>query len=395
MIGHHHRRSLRTLIPATLAAGVILLAGCSSGSPVAGPSSTATTAPSSRTIWLCRPGLANDPCTSSTATTVITASGATSTQPAAAPAAPPIDCFYVYPTVSGQSTINANLSIDPEETAIAVAQASRFAPNCRIFAPVYRQVTLRGAIGGGDPQHPSGSGQAATALAYSDVKAAWENYLAHDNNGRGFVLIGHSQGSGHLIQLIKDDIDNNPAVRNHLVSAILLGGNVAVPVGKDVGGSFQNLPACRRPDQIGCVVAYSSFLNTPPPDSMFGRVAGNPSLQVLCTNPANLAVGGTGVLRPYFNTTPFPGQIGMVSGKTPTAPTPWVTTPDLYRAQCATLGGATVLHVQPIVTAGDKRDLVTESAGAPLGLHLFDVNIAYGNLVDLVGSQSAAYQQHT
>jgi hypothetical protein len=68
-----------------------------------------------------------------------------------------------------------------------------------------------------------------------------------------------------------------------------------------------------------------------------------------------------------------------------------VTTPDLYSAQCQTLAGATVLHVQQI-TPGDRRALLTESAGPTLGLHLYDVNVAYGNLVSLVGSQSAAYQ---
>lgn len=389
-------RSHRALLAATLAAGLAMVGACSSGRAASNPPTNRTSSPASssaHTTWLCRPGLADDPCTSSTAATVVTATGATSAQPVVPPGTPPIDCFYVYPTVSAQPTINANLNIDPEIRAIAVVQASRFAPQCRIFAPVYRQVTLRGAVGGGDPQHPSGSGQAAAALAYSDVKAAWEDYLAHDNNGRGFVLIGHSQGSGHLIQLIKEDIDPNPAVRSRLVSAILLGGNVKVPVGKDVGGDFQNIPACRRPDQTGCVVAYSSFLNTPPPDSLFGRVPGNPALQVLCTNPANLA-GGSATLQPYFSTTPFPGPIGAVSGKVPTAPTPWITTPGLYKAQCQILAGANVLHVQPIITPGDKRTLVTESAGATLGLHLFDMSIAYGNLVDLVGSEGLAYQHH-
>jgi hypothetical protein len=388
-IGYRSRQAV------VVAAVIAALTACSSGGSA---TNSATTTPSaatgtSTTKWLCRPGLADDPCTTSTAATVISATGATSNQPAAAPGTPPIDCFYVYPTVSSQTTVNANLNIDPEIRAIAVAQASRFAPDCRIFAPVYRQLTLAGAVGRGDPQHPAGSGQAPAALAYSDVKAAWEDYLAHDNNGRGFVLIGHSQGSGRLIQLIKDDIDNNPAVRNHLVSAVLLGGNVQVPVGKDVGGSFQNVPACRSNDQNGCVVAYSSFLNTPPQDTLFGRVPNNPALQVLCTNPANLA-GGSGALQPYFNTTPFPGPIGAVSAKPPTAPTPWVTEPGLYTAQCQNLAGADVLHVTPVVIPGDTRTLLTETAGPTLGLHLYDVNIAYGNLVDLVKTQSDAYQHH-
>jgi len=70
-------------------------------------------AEASRTVWLCRPGLADNPCASNLETTVVSADG-TSTVESAVPAEdPPIDCFYVYPTVSGQTTVNATLNIDP------------------------------------------------------------------------------------------------------------------------------------------------------------------------------------------------------------------------------------------------------------------------------------------
>jgi hypothetical protein len=351
--------------------------------------------------------MADNPCLTSTAATVVGPAGPTSTQTAAPAGDPPIDCFYVYPTVSGQTSINADDTIDPEEAAIASLQASRFAPRCRIFAPMYRQWTITGMAGSGDLQHPHGSGLETAAIAYGDVKAAWENYLANDNHGRGFVLIGHSQGSIWLTRLIQEEIDNNPAVRSRLVSAILLGGPVYVPTGKAVGGVFENIPACRRPDQTGCVIAYASFLNTPPADSELGRTNGGPQtllnwfgikllaatpMQALCTNPADLA-GGSGALMPYFSTTPFPGPIGVALGDgSPQAPTPWITTPGLYQAQCQSVGGASYLHVRPIITPGDTRALITQAAGPDYGLHFLDVNLAYGNLVDLVGSQTTAYR---
>jgi len=89
-------------------------------STTAGPSTTASPPAPSNTVWLCRPGLADNPCESDLTTTVVSVDG-TSTTEAAAPAKdPPIDCFYVYPTVSSQQTENANLNIDPEEKAVAV-----------------------------------------------------------------------------------------------------------------------------------------------------------------------------------------------------------------------------------------------------------------------------------
>ena len=103
------------------------------------------------------------------------------------------------------------------------------------------------------------------------MQAAWQDYLAHDNHGRGVILIGHSQGAGMLIGLLRRQIDDVPATRKLLVSAMVLGGNVTVPVGQTVGGSFQHVPACTSDTQTGCVIAYSSFDQPPPADSLFGR----------------------------------------------------------------------------------------------------------------------------
>jgi hypothetical protein len=248
---------------------------------------------------------------------------------------------------------------------------------------MYRQLTLTtiGATGVDKT--------AARDLAYGDVLSAWQDYLAHYNNGRGVVFIGHSQGTGMLTRLIASEIDPNPAVRSRLVSALLIGGNVTVAKGQDVGGAFQNIPACRSTDQTGCVVAYSSFTEPPPPDSRFGRTS-NGDLEVLCVNPASLA-GGAGPLQPYFGTAPFPGTIGALLMKPPPLPTAWVATPGLYAAHCESSGGANWLQVDTTNVTGDQRPVVTQSIGPTWGLHLYDVNLALGNLVDLVRQQAAAY----
>ena len=114
-------------------------------------------------------------------------------------------------------------------------------------------------------------------VGYQDVLAAWHDYLVHDNNGRGVVFLGHSQGEGVLIQLLRQKIDPNPKLRRLLVSAVILGGNVTVKRGSDVGGDFQHIPACRSRAQTGCVIAYSSFAQPPPANSLFGRVGGGPA----------------------------------------------------------------------------------------------------------------------
>jgi hypothetical protein len=329
---------------------------------------------------------------------VVSADGTSTTESATPAKDPPIDCFYVYPTVSDQKTQNATLQIDPEEKAIAVQQAARFSQVCKVYAPMYRQLTLAAISGATGDELPAGDTASARALAYGDVLSAWQDYMAHYNNGRGVVLIGHSQGTMMLTYLIASEVDPNPDVLSHLVSALLLGGNVMVAKGEDVGGDFQNIPACRSADQTGCVVAYSSFNEPPPADSFFGRVGVGPirgqqdgsRLQVLCVNPASLS-GGTGALKPYFGTAPFPGTIGTLLGKLPPIPTPWVAYPRLYTAHCESSGGADWLQVDTTIVAGDQRPVQQQSIGAAWGLHLYDVSIALGNLVDLVSQQSAAF----
>jgi hypothetical protein len=392
------RGNARRWILAGVALSLITVVGSSCGGESETEAPSATTSPEapSDTVWLCRPGLADNPCEADLTATVLFADGTNTTEEAAPAEDPPIDCFYVYPTVSGQETINANLDIDPEEKAVALHQAARFSEVCTVYAPMYRQFTLKAINTEG------GITAEAAALAYGDVLSAWQDYLAHYNNGRGVVLIGHSQGAGMLTRLVATEIDPNPDVLRLLVSALLLGANVTVAVGQDVGGDFQKVPACRSADQTGCVVAYSSFNEPPPPDASFGRVGIGPrsfeqqpnaNLRVLCVNPASPS-GGTGALDPYFSTTPLPGALGAVVGVgLPSAPTPWLAYPGLYTARCESSGGADWLQVDTTNIAGDERWVVSQVLGPAWGLHLVDVNIALGNLVELVRQQTAAFSE--
>jgi hypothetical protein len=341
---------------------------------------------SARTVWLCKPGQSPDPCNVSLATTVFspTLHKLSVIHPARVKK-PAIDCFYVYPTVSDQATTLANLHIDPEERSIALYQAARYSQYCRVFAPMYRQVTVT-ALNSGNRESPQ---QLATPL--NDVRAAFATYLRKDNHGRGFVLIGHSQGSFVLEQLIAKDVDSKPAVRKRLVSAILLGGNVLVKRHKTIGGSFQHIPACRSNTQLACVIAFSTFDQPPPANSLFGRttVAGE---HVLCTNPAALD-GGAAKVEPIFPSQPFaPGTL-IAAGITllkitqPTASTQWISEPGSYRAQCSSAGGANVLQI----TALDGAQTATPSPDPTWGLHLLDANIELGNLISVVHSEANAY----
>ena len=341
---------------------------------------------SARTTWLCAPGIARNPCLSSEKTTVELADGSSYVERAKPSKRPPIDCFYVYGTVSGQRTENANLKIGPEETQAAVHQASRFSQACRVYVPIYPQLTVA-AISA-----PSGVTLQGIVTAFFGVVGAFDEYLADYNHGRGFVLIGDSQGAAILTELIREQIDPNPLLRAKLVSAILLGGNLIVPEGKTVGGSFEHIPTCQSELQTACLIAFSSFLQEPPSRSDFGRPtnAWIPKAEVVCVNPTDpVQDGDAGSALGYYPTEPFPGPLEPFV-QVPKAPTPWVATPGEYSVRCVKANGASWLQLTRASLA-DPREALLETLGPLWGTHLDDANAVMGNLLAMVGQQASAY----
>jgi len=347
--------------------------------------------------WLCRPGR-HDACDVDLTTTVISANGKLTREPWAANPKAQIDCFYVYPTVSLDPTPNSDMVAGEEELSVVRVQAARFGSQCRVYAPLYRQVTLaalRSILAGR-------SVAVDRNLAYNDVLDSWNYYLQHDNQGRGVVLIGHSQGSMVLTELIKREIDGKP-IQKQLISALLLGTNLPVPREKDVGGAFQQVPLCRNSKQIGCVITYVSFrANAPPPaNSRFGKVAGQDMIAG-CTNPAALK-GGSGELHAYLSTRGSGASAAPVvlpwSKDAPAIDTPFVSVPGMLTAECVSNEKGSYLAVTVHSDPADPRtdeitgDVVREGKVLPeWGLHLIDVNLGIGNLIDIVRDQTKAYR---
>src|SRR5579884_4148788 len=130
---------LRLLPLVALAA--LALTGCGGSKPAPRAAAPVPARDAAGTLWLCRPGMAADPCLGSLATTMVGAHGGAHVVHYARPANPAVDCFYVYPTISSDPTVNARRVAEYAIRAVAFAQIGRFAPDCRIYAPVYRQIT--------------------------------------------------------------------------------------------------------------------------------------------------------------------------------------------------------------------------------------------------------------
>lgn len=341
--------------------------------------------------WLCKPGLAENQCiVNSLETTVVHPDGSTTVEQHQGSDDHSVDCFYVYPTVdlSGEPGNHTDLSdislmLDP-----LLAHAARFTASCRVFAPLYRQVTL-GTFGAPNADE-------FLDFAYRDVEAAWRHYLAHDNGGRSFIIMGHSQGTQMTTRLIQENIDPSPELRGKLVVALLIGGGVFVPEGQVVGGSFQNLPLCTTAEEIGCVIAYRTYAEGFPPTNDSNVVSG-PGTDTACTNPA--ALGGGEAM---FQTAYFPLDVNQPLfqvGSFPPYGTAFAAYPDFYAGECVKDGNnRSYLEIRIRPGPGDVREnpiVFTHPALAPsfLGTHILDYNFPMGDLTDLVETKIAALQE--
>jgi len=342
-------------------------------------------------MWLCRPGNDPDECDTNIDATELLPDGTTRLVPHVKAADPAFDCFYVYPTVKltspGPMTDFSNVSItlDP-----LVSHAARFNQLCRMYAPLYRQNGVVPGAGGA----PTGGG--SFALGMNDVHDALKYYLEHLNNGRKFVLMGHSQGTGMLTSVIAQDVDNVPAVRAKLISALLIGGSIGVPAGAAVGGTYQNIPLCTQPGQVGCVVSYVSYSKEVPPSaaSTFGKapVAGQIAA---CTEPASLAgragltYAGSYIRMNRVNKTFDPQGIELLP---PGIQTPFVVYRDALRGECKNSGEFSYLEISLQMKPGDLRPAPPyrfPAVEASLGLHIVDYNLELDDLIETVRLQAA------
>jgi hypothetical protein len=373
-------RSLSFLAAAALAAASPLPAQAPSPAPDYSKDST----------WLCLPGRA-DTCSTPLPTTPLNPTGYGSPGKSSIAKDPPLDCFYVYPTVSRDPGLNSDLNVS-EEKAAAEAQFARFASVCRPFAPIYRQMTVGAIVAfttGGDVKQ-------AAATAYGDVVAAWHNYLATRSNGRPFVLIGHSQGSIMLQMLIANEIEKDPALAARMKLAIIPGYNLLVPEGKLVGGTFKKTPLCSREGETGCVISWVSFRekNVPPAGALFG-VADQPGMTVGCVNPGRPGSRDWVPLDSYWSahsSYPVPGGPIQWSTEGPPA-TPFVRIQGLVSAKCINDGPRGYLWIR---TNADPKDKRTDRIGGEVGvlgmflpgwgMHLSDLAIAQGDLIREVGA---------
>jgi hypothetical protein len=337
-------------------------------------------------MWLCRPGLKQNYCQDDLTATTVAPDGSQRVVDHKAARRATFDCFYVYPTVdlSPVPGNHTDFSVIKNELDPLLNQAARFNRLCRLYAPLYRQVTIGSFIAPNSAE--------LLDVAYGDVLDAFKHYMANNNRGRSIVLIGHSQGTQMLTRLMKEEFDGSAQLRRRLMSALLIGGaGLHVPQGKTVGGTFQQIRVCTKPNQTACVIGYNSYLadQPPRPGAFFG--AAPEGMEAICTNPAALG-GGRGTFKASY--APDVLRLAGFEDLLPGIETPFVVHDRLYNGECVRSNGFHYLAISANTQPGDQRPTLLLGAGAlggpNLGLHFADYNFALGDLIDIVAKQAKA-----
>jgi hypothetical protein len=347
--------------------------------------------------WLCRPDISPNECARNLDATELKADGTKQVMKHVPAKDPAIDCFYAYPTVwlnrTAQMTDFSDTGVNLVVDAL-LAQAARFSRICRVFAPLYRQNGLSGVFVSPD---------ANKELALQDLRDAFAYYLEHDNQGRKFVFLSHSQGTFVTSALIKRDVDENDDVRSRFLSAVMLGGQPYTPPGERSGGTFKNIPTCSAPGEVGCVIAYNSYAKEAPAtfSSVFGHVATtpldyddvDPKGQVICTEPAALAGNSGRYAGTYFPLSLQNPQFGA-PGPIPGVDTPFVVYRDFFKGKCVQANGVSYLEVSAEPDASDMRPVPayrnSTLEGVGFGMHLVDYSIPQDDLIEAVRLQAEA-----
>lgn len=184
-----------------------------------------------------------------------------------------VDVFYVHPTTitKNYGKWNQDLSDKKQNNKVdnlpVKLQASVFNGSARVFAPRYRQANYEAFMELG-----SENSNLALGLAYQDVKAAFLYYLENWNNGRPFIIAGHSQGTFHEITLVKELIDTT-ALLEQMVAAYLVG----MPI-KD--GDFENCKPCLNATATNCFISWNTMKKKNYPDFYEDYFEG-----AICQNP--------------------------------------------------------------------------------------------------------------
>lgn len=272
--------------------------------------------------------------------------------------------FFVHPT-SYIEKDNWNQPLDAHDANWIVDnrvlrhQASVFNGCCDVYAPRYRQATFYSFL------DTEGNGARALDTAYEDVLAAFDEFIARLEDGRPFIIAGHSQGSRHAAQLLREEVAGSK-LQYYMVAAYLVGFEIE----KDAVGG---VPLCEDANDTGCVVGWNSVAGD-------GGGLYPDATALICTNPLTWQQDG-GYAAHELNE----GAIGYATYMMPAED-------EDYTAMNVEVGAADAECVEGMLRVPELRSEAFPSRMPGNSMHVYDYSLFYINIRNNVAQRVAAFQ---
>ncbi len=271
-----------------------------------------------------------------------------------------IDVFYVYPTAwykvsDTEPNICAidNAIMKQGSVAKYAKQATAFETFANVYAPYYRQADAVYTLSLSESERET----VVRSTPLMDVTAAFDYYIQNFNNGRPFILAGHSQGANVLLFLLSDYMAEHPEVYKRMIAAYIIG----YPVTAEFMAKYPHLRFAEGPDDTGVIISW----NTQSPNVKPGAnpvVSGNVGLvinPISWTRDETLATADEGL--GSFMPDPLTGK--------------FVKVPQYADAKIDKANGVL------ICSSADEQAMFKISGGMGLGVyHSFDIPFYYFNL---------------
>lgn len=168
-----------------------------------------------------------------------------------------VDLIYFYPTVFSPADPGVSVISDIDDAAMrkmaALAfdkQATAFAGCCNMYAPFYRQLDASYSLTLSEEDH----GQLFGYMVSQDATAAMDYYFEYENNGRPFILAGHSQGSETVLYLLTGYFKTHPEYYSRMIAAYVIGYSVT----DSVLNANPHLKFAEDEADIGVIISWNT-----------------------------------------------------------------------------------------------------------------------------------------
>ena len=256
----------------------------------------------------------------------------------------------------------------PEEYLV---HATVFEECTNIFMPYYRQAGMRvmkkSWLETGDID------AAISGIPYSDITAALDYYFTNCNNGRPFIIAGHSQGSALVRLVLKKYFAEHPDYYKRMIAAYAIGYSVT----KDDLKAYPHLKFAEGETDTGVIISW----NTEGKENVEGNIKTAVVLPgAISINPLNWKLDET-----YA---PSSENLGSLTENEKGEP---VIADIGADAQIILSRGTVLTHAKPKPMPEEAAKITAEYFG-PGARHDNDYTFYYSNIKENVAKRIAAYK---